>query len=104
MAPTFCCVTIFRDGASLVCAFPDWKIVIFCLSSFSGKQWKMVNGSAFDVFLALSNQDKKSIISLASELSKRGVKPWINKDEIRLGQSFEEVIQQGLQNSKAISG
>ncbi len=60
-------------------------------------------GPEFDVFLAHNSQDKPSVIAVANELKKLGVKPWLDGEQIRPGQPFQAVIQQALQDVKSVA-
>ena len=48
----------------------------------------------FDVFLAHNNQDKLQVREISKHLSKIGLKVWLDEDQIRPGQFFQEGIQQ----------
>lgn len=57
----------------------------------------------FDVFLAHNSKDKPEIRLLAEALAFRGIKPWIDADQIAPGQSFQDSIQSAIQNVRAIA-
>ena len=48
---------------------------------------------SFDVFLAHNSQDKTQIAAIGAELKRRGLKPWIDKEQIAPGRWFQDVIQ-----------
>lgn len=54
----------------------------------------------FDVFLAHNSQDKPLIRQLYSELKDRGIKPWLDEEEVTPGTSFQDQIQQAIAEVK----
>lgn len=58
----------------------------------------MVEQPQFDVFLAHNSQDKRQVRGVATELKRRGLKPWLDEEQIPPGRSFLEVIQQAIPN------
>ncbi len=61
----------------------------------------MTNQPEFDVFLAHNSQDKPLVRAIANKLKRRGLKPWIDEEEIPPGRPFQDVIQQAIQNVKS---
>ncbi|WP_171977809.1 toll/interleukin-1 receptor domain-containing protein [Brasilonema sennae] len=61
----------------------------------------MVNQPEFDVFLAHNSQDKPQVKAIASELKRRGLKVWIDEEQILPGRPFQDVIQQAISNVKS---
>ncbi len=57
----------------------------------------------FDVFLSHHSSDKPWVIYLKSELVKRGLRVWLDQDEIRPGDRFVEALQEGLQRCHAMA-
>lgn len=57
----------------------------------------------FDVFLAHNSQDKPSVIAIANELRSRGLKPWLDWEQIPPGQPFQGVIQQAVMKVKSVA-
>ncbi len=47
----------------------------------------------FDIFLAHNNQDKPQVEAVAAELRKRGLNPWLDKEQIPPGRWFQDNIQ-----------
>lgn len=47
----------------------------------------------FDVFMAHNSRDKELIQSIVIQLQRRGLNPWIDKDQIPPGRWFQDVIQ-----------
>jgi hypothetical protein len=71
---------------------------------YSNEEGSDVAGAKrFDVFLAHNSKDKPEIRLLADALVSKGIKPWIDADEIAPGQSFQDAIQQAIQNVRAIA-
>lgn len=58
----------------------------------------MLRQHEFDVFLAHNSKDKALVRGIANELKQRGVKPWLDEEQIPPGRSFMEVIQQAVSN------
>jgi hypothetical protein len=61
----------------------------------------MVNQPQFDVFLAHNSQDKPQVRAIANKLKRRGIKVWIDEEQILPGRPFQDVIQQAIQNVKS---
>ncbi len=58
----------------------------------------MTNQPYFDVFLAHNSQDKPQVRAIAAKLKRRGLKVWLDEEQIPPGRPFQDVIQQALQN------
>jgi hypothetical protein len=50
----------------------------------------------FDVFLAYNSQDKPKVKAIAEELKRRGLRPWLDKEQIPPGRWFQDVIQRTI--------
>lgn len=61
----------------------------------------MTNQPDFDVFLAHHSQDKPQVRIIANKLVQKGLKVWLDEDQIPPGQPFQDVIQQAIQNVRA---
>jgi hypothetical protein len=57
----------------------------------------------FDVFLSHHSGDKPWVIALKAALVGRGVKVWLDKDELRPGDLFVDALEQGIQVSSAVA-
>jgi len=57
----------------------------------------------FDVFLSHNSKDKPWVIDLKNALKSRGIKVWLDKDEIRPGDLFAEALEKGIKESKAVA-
>jgi len=55
----------------------------------------------FDVFLAHNSQDKPQVKVIAKQLKRRGLKVWLDEEQIPPGHSFQDAIQQAIQNVKS---
>ena len=55
----------------------------------------------FDVFMAHNSKDKPQVLEIAEQLKQRGLKPWIDIEQIPPGESFQKVIQQAIPNVKS---
>ena len=57
------------------------------------KQW--------DVFISHASEDKEAVaIPLADALKKAGIKVWLDQQELRIGDSLREKIDEGLAKSR----
>jgi tetratricopeptide (TPR) repeat protein len=54
----------------------------------------------FDVFLAHHSADKPFVREINTKLKQRGLKTWIDEEQIAPGQSFQEAIQQAIPRVK----
>ena len=54
-----------------------------------------------DVFLAHNSKDKPQIQVIADKLKRRGIKYWIDNEQIPPGRWFQDVIQQAISNVKS---
>jgi len=52
----------------------------------------------FDVFLAHNSQDKPQVKAIVKQLKRRGLRVWLDEEQIPPGRPFQDVIQQALQN------
>ena len=57
----------------------------------------------FDVFLSHHSGDKPWVIALKSALAERGVKVWLDRDEIRPGDLFIDALEQGVEQSRTVA-
>jgi hypothetical protein len=57
----------------------------------------------FDVFLSHHSGDKPWVIALKAALVERGVKVWLDQDEIRPGDLFIDALEHGIQVSRCVA-
>jgi TIR domain len=57
----------------------------------------------FDVFLSHHSGDKAWVICLKAALMERGVKVWLDRDEIRPGDLFIDALQQGIERCHTVA-
>lgn len=50
----------------------------------------------FDVFLAHNTADKPEVRAIANQLKERGIKVWLDEDQIPPGRSFQDEIQKAI--------
>jgi len=55
-------------------------------------------GSKYDVFLAHNSIDKPFVEAVKSQLEKRGLRPWYDKDNIAPGRHFQDVTQNAIRS------
>ncbi|MDR6689978.1 hypothetical protein J2X55_000877 [Microbacterium sp. 1154] len=61
----------------------------------------VLDGRTWDVFISHASEDKAAVaIPLAEALEHRGVSAWLDKAELRIGQSLRRRIDQGLSASR----
>lgn len=56
--------------------------------------------SEFDVFLCHNSRDKPQVQQLAGALKARGLKPWLDRHDLRAGDSWADVIARAMPASK----
>ena len=55
----------------------------------------------FHVFLAHNSYHKSKIEFVARELRRRGLRPWLDKEQIPPGRWFQDIIQSGIRESRS---
>lgn len=55
----------------------------------------------FDVFLAHNSLDKAQVQAICKELKQRGLKPWLDTEQVPPGRWFQDIIQQAIPNVKS---
>ncbi|MGB5636767.1 MAG: TIR domain-containing protein [Waterburya sp.] len=55
----------------------------------------------FDVFLCHNSQDKPEVIEIALQLQQRGLKPWLDAWELPPGQSWQELLEEQIEQVKS---
>ncbi|MBX7211555.1 MAG: toll/interleukin-1 receptor domain-containing protein [Verrucomicrobiaceae bacterium] len=58
---------------------------------------------AFDLFLSHNSKDKPEVIRLREKLRELGLKAWLDKEQLPPGQNWQQLIDSGLKNSRAIA-
>jgi SAM-dependent methyltransferase len=56
---------------------------------------------SYDVFLAHNSEDKAEVLLVNEELKRRGIRPWIDVEEIPPGRWFQDVIQKAIPSVKS---
>lgn len=56
----------------------------------------------FDMFLSYKSEDFPWVKRLKDNLQQRGVRVWLDKDEIRPGDLFAQALENGLETSRAV--
>ncbi|HBL27214.1 MAG TPA: hypothetical protein DD490_10300 [Acidobacteria bacterium] len=57
----------------------------------------------FDVFLSHSSQDKPAVEEIARHLRGRGLRVWLDKDELRPGLPWQEGLEEGVRASRSVA-
>lgn len=57
----------------------------------------------YDVFLSHNSTDSSVVAGIATQLGSRGIKVWLDTQECKAGTLFQEKIEQGIRNSKAVA-
>jgi hypothetical protein len=55
----------------------------------------------FDVFLCHNNEDKPEIRQIADDLSRRGLRPWLDEREIRPGKPWQAILENQIETIRA---
>jgi formylglycine-generating enzyme required for sulfatase activity len=55
----------------------------------------------FDVFLCHNSEDKPQVIEIAEQLKLCGLKPWLDKWELRPGHSWQDVLEENIEQINA---
>ena len=56
----------------------------------------------FDVFLSHNSKDKPAVLALRDELVARGLKVWIDVDQLRPGIPWQKLLEDGIRTSGAV--
>lgn len=56
----------------------------------------------FDIFLSYKSEEIEWVKQLKEDLRRRGVKVWLDQDEIRWGDHFAEALEKALELSKTM--
>jgi hypothetical protein len=57
---------------------------------------------AFDIFLSYKSDDAEWVAQLSRDLRKRGVKVWLDRQELRPGDLFPEALAIGMKSSRCV--
>jgi len=60
-------------------------------------------GKTFDVFISYKSIDKHWVARLRDELQQRGLKVWLDQDQIRPGDLFVDALENGLESSRSVA-
>jgi nucleotide-binding universal stress UspA family protein len=55
----------------------------------------------YDVFLAHNSKDKADVEKICNELRKRGLKPWLDIEQVPPGRIFQDYIEEAIKNISA---
>ncbi len=55
----------------------------------------------FDVFLCYNSQDKPEVEAIANQLKQKGLKPWLDEQELRPGFSWQESVEDEIKKIKS---
>jgi hypothetical protein len=61
----------------------------------------MSDEDQFDVFLCHNSKDKAEVIEIANELTRQGIKPWLDKWELRPGLAWQSLLEEQIENIKS---
>lgn len=82
-------------------ALNDLQIERIELAKPSGPPPSSSTGNGSDVFLAHHSSDKLQVERIAEQLRSRGLKPWLDNEQIAPGRPFQEVLQRAISEAKA---
>jgi len=57
----------------------------------------------FDVFLSHNSRDKPAVEEIAARLRDRGLRVWLDKDELQPGLPWQEGLEAGVQTSRSVA-
>ena len=57
----------------------------------------------FDVFLNSNLADKPQVKIIAKKLEERGLRVWLDEEQLAVGESFQDTIQKGISQSKVVA-
>ncbi|MCC5644279.1 GUN4 domain-containing protein [Nostoc sp. CHAB 5824] len=58
----------------------------------------MCDEDQYDVFLCHNSKDKPEVIEIAHELTRQGIKPWLDKWELRPGLAWQVLLEEQIEN------
>ncbi|ACC79594.1 GUN4 domain-containing protein [Nostoc punctiforme] len=61
----------------------------------------MSDEDQFDIFLCHNSKDKPEVIEIAHELTRQGIKPWLDKWELRPGLAWQSLLEEQIENIKS---
>ncbi|WP_254625946.1 TIR domain-containing protein [Nostoc sp. TCL240-02] len=61
----------------------------------------MSDEDQFDVFLCHNSKDKPEVIEIANELTRQGIKAWLDKWELRPGLAWQSLLEEQIENIKS---
>jgi len=59
--------------------------------------------SGFDVFLSHNSNDKPTVRALKQALVERGLKCWLDEEQLRPGLSWQDLLKQGIKGSGSVA-
>src|SRR3954469_12618256 len=57
----------------------------------------------FDIFLSHNSRDKPVVEKIAAHLRGRGLRVWLDKDELRPGFPWQEGLEEGVRASRSVA-
>ena len=64
---------------------------------------KKIFSKKYDVFLAHNSVDKPNVEIICEELKRRGLNPWLDKEQIPPGRMFQDYIQEAIKNISSVA-
>lgn len=71
------------------------------LKSAKKQKTSGVEAESYDAFFAHNSTDKRSVLRIAEAMSKRGIKTWVDVEQIPPGRWFQEIIQAAIPRCRA---
>lgn len=98
-------------GVWIDVAFPIlaiWGLVAIFLihgrhSSFRASPTRLATESGFDVFLCHNSADKDSVRQLYAALVEKGIRPWLDEEELAPACDWQEAIEKTLRNVPSVA-
>lgn len=84
--------------SSLALSGPDRRFSEVDATMLRGKSSEQVY---YDVFLAHNSRDKSSVEAIKAQLEQRGLRTWLDKEQVPPGRWFQQVIQEAIPKVRA---
>ena len=68
-----------------------------------GDQAEPLQAETFDVFLCHNSQDKPAVRQIGERLKQRGLKPWIDVEQLRPGLPWQDALEEQIARIKAVA-
>jgi len=94
-----------EEGDDRLSLATSYKVFVEKLLKFNAP-WEVgqvSNLKPFDVYISYNSEDKSEINVISKLLTQRGVKVWLNEEQIPPGASFRDALQRGTSQTRAVA-